>query len=154
MGRASTLKDAREYTGDTLSPRERSERMGRIRSKDTRPELAVRRLVHKLGYRYRLHKKDLPGTPDLAFPARHMVIFVHGCFWHRHSDPDCALARLPKSKLDFWRTKLEHNRERDQVNYTKLREIGWNYLVIWECQLRDMNCVAAKIKAFLDGTNE
>lgn len=89
---------------DTLTPQERSERMGKVRSTDTKPELVVRRLVHGMGYRYRLHRKDLPGKPDLVFPARRKVILVHGCFWHRHGDPACRLARLPKSRLDFYRS--------------------------------------------------
>ena len=105
MGKRPTTKTP-PYAGDTLSPKERSERMSRIRGKDTKPELTVRRLVHGMGFRYRLHGKRLPGKPDMVFSARRKVIFVHGCFWHRHPDPGCPLARLPKSKLDFWRTKL------------------------------------------------
>jgi DNA mismatch endonuclease (patch repair protein) len=87
---------------DTLTPKERSERMSRVRNKDTKPEMQVRRLVSALGYRYRLQYKKVPGRPDLAFPGRRKVIFVHGCFWHRHPEPSCPLARLPKSRLDFW----------------------------------------------------
>lgn len=101
---------------DTLTREERSERMSRVRSKNTVPELAVRRLVHALGYRFRLHRRDLPGTPDLAFPGHHKAIFVHGCFWHRHPDPDCKLARMPKSRQEFWKLKLEGNRARDLRN--------------------------------------
>ena len=101
---------------DTLSKAQRSERMSRVRGKDTKPELLVRRLVHGMGYRYRLHRRDLPGTPDLVFPGRRKVIFVHGCFWHRHPDPACKLARLPKSRTDFWLPKLEGNRARDIEN--------------------------------------
>ena len=154
MGRSTTGPNSdarirRQYSGDTLSPEERSERMSRIRGKGTKPELLVRRLVHKMGYRYRLHRKELPGKPDMVLPGRQKVIFVHGCFWHRHPDPDCRLARLPKSRLDFWRTKLEHNRERDLENQAKLRELGWDYLVIWECQLRQLDKLAARIGQFL-----
>ena len=123
---------------DSLSPAERSERMSRVRSKDTKPEWIVRRLVHGLGYRYKLHDAALPGKPDLVFPARRKVIFIHGCFWHRHG-ARCPLTRLPKSKLDFWRPKLERNRERDQRNKRLLRAAGWRVLTIWECQLsRDL----------------
>lgn len=151
--RQSSVSVAREYTGDTLSPEERSERMSRIRGKDTKPELTIRRLVHGMGYRYRLHRNDLPGKPDMVFAGRRKVIFMHGCFWHRHPDPNCALARLPKSKLDFWRTKLEHNRERDLREQAQLRKLGWAYLIIWECQLRDLESVSARISEFLEGTN-
>lgn len=122
--------------------------MSRIRSRDTKPEMLVRRLVHGMGYRYRLHRKDLTGCPDLAFPSRHAVIFVHGCFWHRHRG--CARARLPKSKVDFWRTKLEGNRRRDEVNQEKLLAMGWRVLVIWECELGDTEAAIGKIQKFLD----
>ena len=94
---------------DTLTPEQRSERMRRVRSKDTKPEILVRQIVHRLGFRFRLHRRDLPGIPDLVFPQRRKVIFVHGCFWHRHQDQSCPLARLPKSRLEFWRPKLEAN---------------------------------------------
>ena len=134
---------------DTLTSKERSERMSRVRSADTIPEMFVRRLVHGMGYRYRLHRRDLPGTPDLVFPSKRRVIFVHGCFWHRHPDSGCALARLPKSRLDFWKPKLEGNRERDVKNQRGLRDLGWNVLVIWECQLRDVGMLRARIEEFL-----
>ena len=103
-----------EVSVDTLSPQERSERMGRVKGKDTKPELAVRRLVYGLGFRYRLHSARLPGKPDLALARLRSVIFVHGCFWHRHSG--CALCRMPKSRRDFWEPKLEGNRKRDSRN--------------------------------------
>ncbi|MCB1823450.1 MAG: DNA mismatch endonuclease Vsr [Candidatus Competibacteraceae bacterium] len=135
---------------DTLTPAARSERMSRIHGKDTRPEMTVRRLVHGLGYRYRLHRGDLPGKPDLVFFRRRKVIFVHGCFWHRHSDPNCKLARLPKSRLDFWRAKLERNRLRDIENHKKLTEDGWQVLILWECELRDVARLAEKIRSFLE----
>lgn len=120
---------------DTLDPVDRSARMARIRGKDSKPELVVRSLVHNMGFRYRLHRKDLPGTPDLVFGGRRKVIFVHGCFWHRHADPECRLARLPKSRLDFWGPKLERNVERDAENSRRLQLLGWRELVIWECQI-------------------
>ena len=123
--------------------------MGRVRSKDTRPEMAVRRLVHSLGYRYRLHDAKLPGKPDLVFAGRKKVIFVHGCFWHRH--PRCKNTRLPKSKLDFWKPKLEGNRKRDLANQRKLRRLGWRFLVVWECQIADTERLTDKIVDFLEG---
>ena len=123
--------------------------MSRVRSADTKPEMFVRRLVHGMGYRYRLHRRDLPGTPDLVFPSKRRVIFVHGCFWHRHPDSGCALARLPKSRLDFWKAKLEGNRERDMKNQRGLRDLGWNVMVILEYQLRDVGMLRARIEEFL-----
>jgi DNA mismatch endonuclease (patch repair protein) len=134
---------------DTLSPEARSERMSRVRGVDTKPELAVRRLVHGMGYRYRLHRRGLPGTPDLVFPGRKKVIFVHGCFWHRHPDPKCALARLPKSRLDFWLPKLEGNRERDERDQRRLREIGWEPFVVWECEVSESEALRERIEEFL-----
>jgi DNA mismatch endonuclease (patch repair protein) len=135
---------------DTLTPQERSERMGKIRSTDTRPELVVRRLVHGMGYRYRLHRKELPGKPDLVFPGRRKVIFVHGCFWHRHGDPACRLARLPKSRLDFWLPKLTANKERDANSLARLAELGWDVMTVWECQVRDTSALNRRIREFLD----
>ena len=111
--------------------------MSRVRGKNTGPEMVVRKLVHSLGYRYRLHRRDLPGNPDLVFARARKVIFVHGCFWHRHSAPDCKLARLPKSRLDFWQPKLEANRARDESNQESLERTGWKVLVVWECELKD-----------------
>ena len=134
---------------DTLTSIARSERMSRIRAKDTKPEIVVRRIAHRLGYRFRLHRRDLPGVPDLVFVSRRKVIFVHGCFWHRHPDPQCNLARLPKSGLDFWLPKLETNRKRDQRNSGLLTGLGWDILVIWECQTKDSERLAAEIKGFL-----
>lgn len=121
--------------------------MSRVRGRDTKPEMLVRRLAHGMGYRYRLHRRDLPGSPDLVFPSRRKVICVHGCFWHRH--PDCKLARLPKSKLDFWGPKLETNRERDERNLALLAELGWDVLVIWECQTKSREALQARIGEFL-----
>ncbi|MCR2832147.1 very short patch repair endonuclease [Xanthomonas euvesicatoria pv. eucalypti] len=133
---------------DSVSPARRSEIMGRVRSRDTVPEMLVRRLTHALGYRYRLHGKDLPGKPDLVFRSRRKVIFVHGCFWHRH--PGCALARLPKSREDFWLPKLEANRQRDLKTENALQVKGWTVLTIWECELGDIDKLKNKIKEFLD----
>lgn len=133
---------------DTLKPAERSARMALVRNKDTKPELLVRRLVHGMGYRYRLHRRDLPGTPDLVFPSRKKVIFVNGCFWHRHNG--CALARLPKSRGEFWLPKLNANVERDVRNVRELRRLGWHVLTIWECQLGDIAKLPNRIRRFLD----
>lgn len=134
---------------DTLSPAERSERMARVRGKNTKPEFAVRKLVHGLGYRYRLHARDLPGSPDLVFRRLRKVIFVHGCFWHRHSAIGCKLARLPKSRIAFWRDKLEGNHKRDAANVRKLRKDGWKVLQIWECELTNTSKLQRRIDLFL-----
>lgn len=134
---------------DSLSRAERSERMGRIRGTDTKPELTVRRLVHGLGFRYRLHDRKLPGKPDLVFAKSKKIIFVHGCFWHRHEDPGCKLARLPKSRLEFWLPKLEGNRIRDKKIMADLEKMGWNVMVVWECQIGKKARLTARIKRFL-----
>ena len=107
--------------------------MQAVKSKDTGPELAVRRIMHKLGYRYRLHKKGLPGRPDLVFARRKKVIFVHGCFWHGH---DCRYGRPPESRRKYWLPKLERNRERDRENKAELESLGWKVLTVWECQIK------------------
>lgn len=136
---------------DTLSPSERSQRMSLVRGKSTRPELAVRKLVHGMGYRYRLHAPELPGKPDLVFRPRKCAIFVHGCFWHRHPDPGCKLARLPKSRQDFWLPKLTRNRERDLEQVATLEKMGWRVLTIWECQLKEVSELKENIHRFLKG---
>lgn len=133
---------------DTLSPAQRSERMSLVKSRDTKPELRVRRIAHRLGYRFRLHRADLPGRPDLAFPGRRKVVFVHGCFWHRHDCP--AGRRLPKSRLEFWRSKLEANVVRDEMVGARLAADGWRRLVIWECETRAAAVVEARLQEFLD----
>ena len=122
--------------------------MARVRSKNSRPELAVRKLVFGLGYRYRLHARELHGRPDLVFRPRRKVIFVHGCFWHRH--PNCTLARMPKSRLEFWGPKLEGNRERDDRNKEALAREGWKVLTIWECELNNAERLTNVIRRFLD----
>jgi len=134
---------------DTLSQIERSQRMARVRGRDTKPEMVVRRLVHAMGYRYRVHRRDLPGKPDLVFGSRRKVIFIHGCFWHRHADSACRLARVPKSRLDFWLPKLEGNRQRDLKNQARLMEDGWQVLVVWECQISDKETLRATLREFL-----
>jgi DNA mismatch endonuclease, patch repair protein len=134
---------------DTLTRAGRSERMSRVKGRDTGPEWAVRRLVHGMGYRYRLHRKDFPGCPDLVFPSRRKVIFVHGCFWHRHSDPACKFARLPKSRLEFWIPKLESNRARDVHSQAQLIEMGWRIMIVWECEVGKPG-FREKIEGFLN----
>ena len=113
----------------------RSAQMALVRGRDTKPEMRVRKALHAAGLRYRLHDRRLPGVPDLVFPSRRIVLFVHGCFWHRH--PGCAGARMPKSRLEFWEPKLSGNAERDKRNQTALETAGWEVMVIWECETRD-----------------
>ena len=134
---------------DTLSTSERSERMARIHGRDTKPEMVVRRLLHGMGYRYRLHRGDLPGKPDIVFGKRKKAIFIHGCFWHRHDDPTCRLARLPKSRLEFWGPKLAANAERDKLKQDALKRLGWNVLVVWECELRQSEQLENKLRQFV-----
>ncbi|MFP8003909.1 very short patch repair endonuclease [Pseudomonas aeruginosa] len=135
---------------DTLSPSERSERMSRVRSAHTKPEMLVRKLVFGMGYRYRLHRKDLPGKPDLVFPSRKKVIFVHGCFWHQHPDPTCRLSRVPKTRHEFWIPKFIANQNRDAAVLAELEKSSWKVLVIWECQLNDIEALRHRISAFLN----
>ena len=134
---------------DTLSPQARRERMSRVRATNTKPELRVRRIVHALGYRYRLHGADLPGKPDLVFRSARKVIFVHGCFWHRH--PGCSRNRLPKSpeRRAFWRSKLNGNASRDQSNQDRLQGNGWSVLVIWECETKNVDLVTQRVEDFM-----
>ena len=124
--------------------------MGRVRGRDTKPEMVVRRLLHAMGYRYRLQARDLPGRPDIVFRGRRKAILVHGCFWHRHADPTCKLSRLPKTRLDFWLPKLEGNRQRDEANLARLRAMGWRVLLVWECELRDREQLANTLRRFME----
>lgn len=124
-----------------------TERMRRIRKKNTRPELVVRRLVHSMGYRFRLHVASLPGSPDIVLPRHRKVIFVHGCFWHRHDCPDGI--KLPHSKPDYWIPKLARNRQRDERHAQELRQLGWSVLAIWECETRHHDVLKATLERFL-----
>lgn len=133
---------------DTLSPVQRSELMSRVRSKDTKPEMRVRRMVHAMGYRYRLHHGKLPGRPDMVFPERRKIIFVHGCFWHRHEN--CRRNRTPKSRREFWDAKLEKNRLRDLETQSKLQALGWDVLVVWECETEEAAGLPGRIMSFLE----
>jgi DNA mismatch endonuclease (patch repair protein) len=125
----------------------RSALMARVRDRNTKPEMLVRRLAHALGYRFRLHRRGLPGTPDLVFPARGVVIFVHGCFWHRHVD--CRHTTTPKTRAAFWRAKFEANVIRDAVAVARLEAEGWRVLVIWECETKNSEALANRLKTFL-----
>jgi DNA mismatch endonuclease (patch repair protein) len=131
---------------DHLSSEQRSQLMSRIRGRDTKPELVVRRVAHALGYRYRLHRASLPGCPDLVFGPRRKAVFVHGCFWHQH---DCKRGTQPKGNGDFWRAKLARNRERDIEAIRSLELLGWSVLVVWECQTRDKGRLAERLATFL-----
>lgn len=133
---------------DTLSKAQRSAVMSLVRAKDSRPELKLRRLVHSLGFRYRLHVKGLPGKPDLVLARHRAVIFMHGCFWHRHDG--CKLARMPKSRLDFWGPKLEANRTRDAKKLAELKGAGWRVMVVWECELSDEAHLRSRLTRFLE----
>lgn len=135
---------------DKISPELRSENMRRIRSKNTIPEIRVRKLIYGMGYRYRLHWDKLPCKPDIIFPGRKKVIFVHGCFWHQHSDINCNYVHKPKSRLNYWLPKLEKNKQRDIKNQNEIEKYGWKYLVVWECQISDTDEFKSKLKKFLD----
>ena len=133
---------------DTVSGEHRSANMRAVRAKDTKPELTVRRLTHGMGYRYRLHDRSLPGTPDLVFRSRRSVIFVHGCFWHRHTG--CDRATEPQSNVEFWRPKLLQNAARDKRQLRALRKGGWRTLVIWECETKDRRSLSSRLRRFLE----
>ncbi len=132
---------------DSIDQAARSALMSRIRGKNTRPELIVRKLVYAAGYRYRLHVRKLPGSPDLVFAGRKKVIFVHGCFWHLHDN--CKGSRIPKTRVEFWREKLHGNKLRDERTAETLRLAGWDVLVVWECELSDLNVLEHIVRAFL-----
>lgn len=133
---------------DSVSPLRRSEIMSRIRSANTTPELTVRRLLHSMGYRYQLHRRDLPGVPDLVFPSRRKIIFVHGCFWHQHKG--CVDGRIPKSRVAYWRPKLMRNIQRDNANISRLRRAGWNVIQVWECSTKKLDVLGQRLTAFLN----
>ena len=141
------ITGGRSFDLDRLSPERRSENMRRIRSKDSDPELLVRRLVHGMGFRYRLHNQSLPGRPDLVFSGRRKIIFVHGCYWHFHER--CAIAHVPKSNLAYWGQKLERNKRRDADNVRRLKALGWRVLTFWECQLGKRQALQRGLQRFL-----
>jgi DNA mismatch endonuclease (patch repair protein) len=131
---------------DNRTSESRSDLMSRIRGKDTAPELAVRRLLHSLRYRFRLHRADLPGKPDIVFPSRRKAIFVNGCFWHAHG---CRIGQPPRSRLDFWRPKLERNSARDRQNAESLRSLGWSVLTVWQCEIQSKTKLRRSLLSFL-----
>lgn len=131
---------------DNLSPEDRGRLMGRVRGKDTKPELVVRRIAHRLGYRFRLHRRELPGSPDLVFASRRKAIFVHGCYWHRHR---CNKATTPKTNIDFWQKKFDDNVVRDMRNMNDLAKEGWDALVVWQCETQRADMLAERLVEFL-----
>ncbi|EMH6929975.1 TPA: very short patch repair endonuclease [Pseudomonas aeruginosa] len=133
---------------DRLSVEQRSRLMSRVKGKNTAPELVVRRLVFGMGYRYRLHLKNLPGRPDLAFLGRKKVIFVNGCFWHGHTG--CRYGQLPKTRLEYWQDKIERNKKRDEENIYSLETNGWQVLTIWQCELRNIEHLREKLSNFME----
>lgn len=133
---------------DTISKDRRSANMRAVRSRNTRPEIRVRQIAHGLGYRFRLHRSDLPGKPDIVFPGRQKAVFVHGCFWHQHNG--CRRAGIPRSNSRFWRRKLARNAARDADQLAAIKKRGWRALVIWECQIKDEKRLTARLRRFLD----
>lgn len=132
---------------DIFSSEKRSSIMSNIRSKNTSPEIQVRKLIFSMGYRYRLHRKDLPGCPDIVFPGRKKVIFIHGCFWHGHQN--CKASTLPETHKEFWKNKINSNQERDGKNINELENLNWKVLVVWQCEIKNISYIAEKINSFL-----
>ena len=143
---AFTESNGPEAAIDTLTSAQRSQLMSRIRSRDTKPEIVVRSLLHRMGYRFRLHRKDLPGRPDVVLPRHRKAILVHGCFWHGHG---CKLGPVPKSNQSYWSPKIAGNRARDARNARALAELGWTVLELWECEIRDLQRTEQRIKEFI-----
>lgn len=131
---------------DRLSPERRSWLMSRIKGANTKPEIAVRSLLHRMGYRFRLHRRGLPGTPDIVLPVREAVVFVHGCFWHGHA---CKKTKMPKSRESYWTEKIEANRRRDARNRKSLRALGWKVVVVWECEVKKGELISRRLKKAL-----
>jgi DNA mismatch endonuclease (patch repair protein) len=136
---------------DIISEERRSWNMSRIKGKDTKPELVVRSILHKMGYRFRLHRKDLPGTPDIVLPKYKTVIFLHGCFWHRHKG--CKYAYTPKSRVKFWKDKFAETVKRDKQHLKQLKENGWEVFIVWECETKDMDKLKKIINKITQGIN-
>ncbi|WP_303172099.1 very short patch repair endonuclease [uncultured Desulfovibrio sp.] len=132
---------------DRISPEQRSQNMAQVKSKNTKPEMLVRSLLHRMGYRFRLHIKTLPGHPDVVLPRYKAVIFVHGCFWHGHEG--CKRATMPATRTEFWRKKIDGNQSRDRRNLTALEELGYRCLVIWQCEMKDIEALKMRLSEFL-----
>ena len=135
---------------DTVSSEKRSEIMRRVRQRNTGPEMVVRKLLHAIGYRFRLHRKGLPGSPDIVLPKYRAVIFVHGCFWHGHG---CRKGRLPSTRRDFWRVKIDGNQSRDAKAEADLNALGYRVLIVWECKVKDKEALEISLKTFLPKEN-
>ncbi|WP_353619084.1 very short patch repair endonuclease [Stappia sp. BW2] len=133
---------------DKLDPERRSQNMARVHGKNTEPEMRVRRIAHRIGLRFRLHRADLPGRPDLVFPRYRLAVFVHGCFWHRHTD--CSRASMPATRREFWKAKFEANVARDRTQQAALLALGWTVLVLWECELKDESSIEKRLRAAID----
>jgi DNA mismatch endonuclease (patch repair protein) len=132
---------------DTRTREERSRLMSHIKGKNTSPELAIRSMIHRMGYRFRLHRKDLPGSPDIVFPAQKKIIFVHGCFWHGHF---CKKDKMPKSRVTYWEEKIETNKRRDRRNTRALKRLGWDIMVVRECHLKKPELLSVNLSRFLE----
>ncbi len=134
---------------DHVDPATRSRIMSAVHSKDTMPEVRVRKMLHSMGYRYRLHVAKLPGKPDIVFPSRHKIVFVHGCFWHRHRS--CRYATTPKTRPEYWEEKFSANVTRDRATVRKLKQMGWTIATVWQCQLKNPERLAEQLHEFLEG---
>lgn len=132
---------------DKFTPEERSRIMSRVRNRDTKPEKTVRSLLHAMGHRFRLHRKDLPGKPDIVLPKHKKVVFVHGCFWHGHAG--CPRAARPTSNTEFWNKKIDKNMARDAAAQKDLSTLGWKHLIVWQCEMRDLPALTDKLEQFL-----
>ena len=142
----ATSTDNDDSTFEPVDPN-RSINMARIRGRDTGPELVVRRVLHSKGYRYRLHARELPGCPDIVFRPKRKAIFVHGCFWHRHKG--CPRSSMPKTRVTFWEQKFAQNRDRDSRNQEDLHRLGWSYLIVWECETKDLEMLQTRLSCFI-----
>ena len=142
----ATSIDNDDSTFEQVDPN-RSTNMARIRGRDTKPELVVRHILHSKGYRYRLHARELPGCPDIVFRPKRKAIFVHGCFWHRHKG--CLRSSMPKTRVTFWEQKFAQNRDRDSRNQEDLRRLGWEFLIVWECETKDLEILQTRLSCFI-----
>lgn len=147
MGLLTPARRLAQPAMDTRTPEQRRRIMQAVKQKNTGPELAVRKLLYSHGYRYRLHRRDLPGRPDIALGPKRKAIFVHGCFWHGH---DCPKGQLPKSKLNYWGPKIEANKERDRRKQRELEELGWDVMTIWQCELANAQALWVRIQEFVE----